>query len=293
MRPTGSRGWSGGARRFVARLRSAMATPRKKGGQNHRSADAPHPPIPHNRYFPTVRAGNSNTPRCVHSGLGRGCISLWRARSRQTPHESVTRERSPCRPSRATPSPPRPALWRIWSSASLQSSRTRCAAFGMAMEQVEQALYRPRRAAGVVHAVAGLGLGIAAGSLVRSTALATYISVAQRALSDAGLDVAAALEDNDLPRARQLLPALVGRDPSDLDASEISQGGGGVAGGEHGRRRGGPCPVGGALRRARHPRLPGGQHHGRHRGLSQRALSSSTAGPAPGSMMWRISSRPA
>ncbi len=36
-------------------------------------------------------------------------------------------------------------------------------------------------------------------------------------------DVAAALEDNDLPRARQLLPALVGRDPSDLNASEISR----------------------------------------------------------------------
>jgi adenosylcobinamide-phosphate synthase len=97
------------------------------------------------------------------------------------------------------------------------------AAFGTAMERAEHALYRPRRAAGVVHAVAGLGLGIAAGSLVRSTALATYVSVAQRALSDAGLDVAAALEDEDLPRARQLLPALVGRDPSDLNASEISR----------------------------------------------------------------------
>jgi adenosylcobinamide-phosphate synthase len=68
-----------------------------------------------------------------------------------------------------------------------------------------------------------LGLGIAAGSLVRSTALATYISVAQKALTDAGLDIAAALEDHDLPRARQLLPGLVGRDPSDLDASEITR----------------------------------------------------------------------
>ena len=71
--------------------------------------------------------------------------------------------------------------------------------------------------------LAGLGLGIAAGSLVRNTALATYISVAQHALTDAGLDVAGALEDDDLPRARQLLPALVGRDPSDLDVGEISR----------------------------------------------------------------------
>jgi adenosylcobinamide-phosphate synthase len=98
-------------------------------------------------------------------------------------------------------------------------------AFGMVMERVEHALYRyrPRRSSGVVHAVAGLGLGVAAGSLVRNTALATYISVAQKALTDAGLDIAAALEDHDLPRARQLLPALVGRDPSDLDASEITR----------------------------------------------------------------------
>jgi adenosylcobinamide-phosphate synthase len=88
---------------------------------------------------------------------------------------------------------------------------------------VEHALYRPRRASGVVHAVVGLGLGVAAGSLVRTTALATYVSVAQKALVAAGLDVAAALEDEDLPRARQMLPALVGRDPTGLDASEIAR----------------------------------------------------------------------
>jgi adenosylcobinamide-phosphate synthase len=96
-------------------------------------------------------------------------------------------------------------------------------AFGMAMERVEHALYRPRRSSGVIHAMAGLGLGIVAGSLVRNTALATYVSVAPRALTDAGLDIAAALEDGDLPRARQLLPSLVGRDPADLDASEIAR----------------------------------------------------------------------
>jgi adenosylcobinamide-phosphate synthase len=97
------------------------------------------------------------------------------------------------------------------------------AAFGSAMESVEHALLRPRRVPGVIHAVVGVGLGIAAGSLVRNTALATYISVAQNALTDAGLDVAGALEDDDLPRARRLLPALVGRDPSELDVTEISR----------------------------------------------------------------------
>ena len=96
-------------------------------------------------------------------------------------------------------------------------------AFGLVMERLEQVLYRPRRSSGVVHAAAGLGLGLAAGSLVRNAALATYISVAQRALADAGLAVAAALDEHDLPRARLLLPALVGRDPSGLDGSEITR----------------------------------------------------------------------
>jgi adenosylcobinamide-phosphate synthase len=93
-------------------------------------------------------------------------------------------------------------------------------AFGDAMQRVERVLYRPSRTAGVVHTLSGVGLGVAAGSLVGTT-LATYISVAHRALSDAGLDVAAAVNDHDLPRARDLLPALVGRDPADLDVHEI------------------------------------------------------------------------
>jgi adenosylcobinamide-phosphate synthase len=92
--------------------------------------------------------------------------------------------------------------------------------FGDAMDRVERVLYRPSRPAGVVHTLSGVGLGVAAGSLVGTT-LATYIAVAHRALSDAGLDVAAAVNDHDLPRARALLPALVGRDPTGLDAHEI------------------------------------------------------------------------
>jgi len=91
------------------------------------------------------------------------------------------------------------------------------------MRQVERTLYRPARGAGVLHAAAGLGIGVAAGSLVRSTVVATYVSVAHQALSAAGLDVAAALHDDDLPRARRLLPALVGRDPQGLTTAEITR----------------------------------------------------------------------
>jgi adenosylcobinamide-phosphate synthase len=96
-------------------------------------------------------------------------------------------------------------------------------AFGEVMERIEATLYRDRRGAGVLHAAAGVALGAAAGSLTGSTMLATYLAVAQRALLESARDVARALDDGDLERARVLLPALVGRDPSGLDAAEIAR----------------------------------------------------------------------
>lgn len=95
--------------------------------------------------------------------------------------------------------------------------------FGRAMRAVERVLYRDGRAAGVAHAAAGLGLGLAAGRLLGSTAVATWLAVAGRALEHAALDVASALEAGDLDRARALLPALVGRDPTDLDEKEVAR----------------------------------------------------------------------
>src|SRR5206468_9435838 len=62
-----------------------------------------------------------------------------------------------------------------------------------------------------------------AGGLVRSTALATYVAVAGRGLTDAAGAVGAALEEDDLDRARALLPTLVGRDPTGLDEKEIAR----------------------------------------------------------------------
>ena len=96
-------------------------------------------------------------------------------------------------------------------------------AFGRAMRAVEGVLHRDSRAAGVAHAAAGIGLGIAAGLLVRSAAVATWLAVAGRALERAALEVAAALDAGDLDRARALLPALVGRDPADLDEKEVAR----------------------------------------------------------------------
>ena len=96
-------------------------------------------------------------------------------------------------------------------------------AFGRVMRAVEREMYGDSRIAGVGPAAVGTGLGVVAGGVVGSTAVSTWIAVAGRALAAAALDVASALDADDLPRARALLPALVGRDPSDLDEKEVAR----------------------------------------------------------------------
>ncbi len=97
------------------------------------------------------------------------------------------------------------------------------AAFGTVMRRVEDVVYDDTRVAGAVHTSVGVAIGVGAGLALRSTACATYLSVAQRALSDAANEVAGALRKGDLPSARLLLPTLVGRDPTDLCESEIAR----------------------------------------------------------------------
>jgi adenosylcobinamide-phosphate synthase len=95
------------------------------------------------------------------------------------------------------------------------------AVLGRALSAVERGLYRDARGAGVVHAATGVAIGDGAGAVVRSTAVATYLAVAGRALGDAALAVADALEHGDVERARSLVPALVGRDPAAMDEKEL------------------------------------------------------------------------
>jgi adenosylcobinamide-phosphate synthase len=97
------------------------------------------------------------------------------------------------------------------------------AAFGSAMRGVEGRLWRDARGPGVAYAAAGLAGGAAAGWLLRSTAAATTLATAGRGLARAATDVAEALDGDDLARARDLLPALVGRDTAQLDAKEVAQ----------------------------------------------------------------------
>jgi adenosylcobinamide-phosphate synthase len=97
------------------------------------------------------------------------------------------------------------------------------ALFGIVMTGLERRIHSDARGAGVVHAAAGLALGLGAGAVVRSTALATSSAVAGRALAIVAGDVERSLDDGDLERARALLPSLVGRDPDELGSDEIAR----------------------------------------------------------------------
>jgi adenosylcobinamide-phosphate synthase len=97
------------------------------------------------------------------------------------------------------------------------------ALFGIVMTGLERRIHRDARGAGLVHAGAGLALGLGVGAVVRSTALATSSAVAGRALAVAAGDVRRSLGDGDLERARALLPSLVGRDPDGLGPDEIAR----------------------------------------------------------------------
>jgi adenosylcobinamide-phosphate synthase len=97
------------------------------------------------------------------------------------------------------------------------------AAFGTVMGAVERRLRRDSRLAGVVHAAVGVGLGAAAGRVVGSTAVATYVAVAGRMLASTATSIGDALAAGDLEQARALLPSLVGRDPSELDEGELAR----------------------------------------------------------------------
>lgn len=95
--------------------------------------------------------------------------------------------------------------------------------FGRAMNAFEARYYRDARAPGAAHAVTGIGLGVVAGRVLRSTTLATGIAVGGRALWKAADDVDIALSVGDLEEARHRLLALVGRNTTELDESEISR----------------------------------------------------------------------
>jgi adenosylcobinamide-phosphate synthase len=100
------------------------------------------------------------------------------------------------------------------------------AGFGRVAALVERCVWRPSRTVGAVYAAALVG-GVC--SVVRRSrwpplaAAVLWATLGGRSLGRAALAMQAALESGDVERARALAPALVGRDPSLLDASELAR----------------------------------------------------------------------
>ncbi|MEU4432264.1 cobalamin biosynthesis protein [Nocardia rhamnosiphila] len=102
------------------------------------------------------------------------------------------------------------------------------AGFGMVAASVETVTYADHRRAGVVHelllvgSVVGLGAALRRGGAV-PVAAATWTVLGGRSLARTGQLMADRLDAGDLAAARELLPALCGRDPAALDADGLAR----------------------------------------------------------------------
>lgn len=106
--------------------------------------------------------------------------------------------------------------------------------FGTAMGRVERRLYADARLPGAAYALVGVGLGAGSGWVLHrlgralpghgAPAVTTAVAVASagRMLRGTSARIEDRLRADDLAGARELLPWLVGRDPSGLDASGVS-----------------------------------------------------------------------
>ena len=109
------------------------------------------------------------------------------------------------------------------------------AGFGSAAAALERVTWRDDRLAGIGHVlVLTTAAGAVGAALQRATgrrplartlvtAAATWTVLGGTSLSRTADRMADALDDGDLPRARAVLPALAGRDPSGLDAGELAR----------------------------------------------------------------------
>lgn len=101
--------------------------------------------------------------------------------------------------------------------------------FGNVMSAVEKVVWSDRRFNGVIYTGVGVCVGTIFGKAVGSTAVMTALCVAGRELRRVAADIADSNtidadgeEVFDVISAREKLPQLVGRDPSQLDITEIS-----------------------------------------------------------------------
>ena len=94
--------------------------------------------------------------------------------------------------------------------------------FGRTMQRLEARIWADSRSRGAAYVTIGVALGALAGRLFRSTATVVALVVAGRELRRVARRVGDLAGADDLDVARAELPALVGRDPSALDASGVA-----------------------------------------------------------------------
>jgi adenosylcobinamide-phosphate synthase len=100
------------------------------------------------------------------------------------------------------------------------------AGFGRVAALVERWMWRPSRSVGAVYAVAlvaGVCWVVRRADRPPLAAAVLWATLGGRSLGRAALAMQAAIEAGELERARALAPALVGRDPSLLDANELAR----------------------------------------------------------------------
>jgi adenosylcobinamide-phosphate synthase len=95
------------------------------------------------------------------------------------------------------------------------------ALFGRLMEAFERRRYADARSGGALYATTGFALGFAAGS-VCPLAVVVACTTAGRELRRVASEVRDALASGELEQARSRVTALVGRDPSALDPSDLA-----------------------------------------------------------------------
>jgi adenosylcobinamide-phosphate synthase len=95
--------------------------------------------------------------------------------------------------------------------------------FGSAMAALESPLYRDSTGAGAIYAGAGIAMARAAATACPSTTVATATSAAGRGLMRAAHAIEQQLTLGEVEKARALLPTLAGRDPTNLDETEIAR----------------------------------------------------------------------
>jgi adenosylcobinamide-phosphate synthase len=100
------------------------------------------------------------------------------------------------------------------------------AAFGRAAGAAERRMWADSRARGVAFAGLAVGTPVAVGAVASGAgwvAAWTWVAVAGRMLGEVASDLHDALAGGDLVTARQRLPELVGRDPTELGAGEVAR----------------------------------------------------------------------